>query len=104
MGFPKSGTRTTRARVVLNSQNPRIADLSGGPGGVVACLELFAQALEEDVADGGRNDGDGKVLDREDVNQGDGEPLTWAIGEENVIRIDAPEKKEHKRLIALQRS
>ena len=71
---------------------------------MVACLELFAQALEEDVADGGRNDGDGKVLDREDVNQGDGEPLTWAIGEENVIRIDAPEKKEHKRLIALQRS
>jgi hypothetical protein len=80
MGFPKSGTRTTRARVVLNSQNPRIADLSGGPGCAVACLELFAQALEEDVADGGRNDGDGKVLDREDVNQGDGEPLTWAIG------------------------
>ena len=36
--------------------------------------------LEDDVADGGRNDGDGKVLDREDVNQGDGEPLTWAIG------------------------
>ena len=65
---------------------------------------MFAQALEDDVADGGRNDGDGKVLDREDVNQGDGEPLTWAIGEENVIRIDAPEKKEHKRLIALQRS
>ena len=36
--------------------------------------------LEDDVADGGRDDGDGKVLDREDVNQGDGEPLTWAIG------------------------
>jgi len=43
-------------------------------------LELLAEVLEDDVADGGRNDGDGEVLDREDVNQGDGEPLTWATG------------------------
>ena len=51
----------------LNSQNPRIADLSGGPGGADAGLELFAEALEYDVADGGRYDGDGEVPDGEDV-------------------------------------
>ena len=36
--------------------------------------------FEDDVADGGRDDGDGEVLDGEDVNHGDRKPLTWAIG------------------------
>jgi DNA-binding NtrC family response regulator len=33
-----------------------------------------------------------------------GEKSNCVAHEENVIRIDAPEKKEHKRMIALQRS
>jgi len=43
-------------------------------------LELLAEVLEDDVADGGRDDGDGKVLDSEDVDQGDGESFATASG------------------------
>src|ERR1017187_7758624 len=42
-------------------------------------LGLFAQILECDVADGGGDDGDGEVLDGEDVFEGDGEGLAGAV-------------------------
>src|ERR1017187_8413104 len=40
---------------------------------------LFAQVLECDVADGCGDDGDGEVLDSEDVVEGDGEGLAGAV-------------------------
>ena len=41
---------------------------------------MFAEALEYDVADGGCDDGDGKIPDGEDVVKGDGEGFTGAVG------------------------
>ena len=43
-------------------------------------LELFAEVLEDDVADGGGDDGDGEVPDGEDVVEGDGEGFAAAAG------------------------
>src|ERR1039458_1066841 len=40
---------------------------------------FFAQVLECDVADGCGDDGDGEVLDSEDVVEGDGEGLAGAV-------------------------
>jgi len=43
-------------------------------------LEIFAQGLEDEVGDGGGEDGDGKIGDGEDVAEGDGEGLAAAGG------------------------
>jgi len=45
-----------------------------------AGLGAFAQMLEDDVADGRGDDGDGEILDGEDVVEGDGEGLASAVG------------------------
>ena len=43
-------------------------------------LGLLAQVFEDDVADGCGHDGDGEVLDGEDVGEGDSEGLAGAVG------------------------
>jgi len=43
-------------------------------------LELFAEVLKDDVADGGGDDGNCEVPDGEDVVEGDGEGFTAATG------------------------
>ena len=49
----------------------------------ICCLDMWlgalAQVLEEDVADGGGGDGNGEILEREDVVQRDGEGLARAV-------------------------
>ena len=43
-------------------------------------LELFAQVFKDDVADRAGEDGDGEILEGEDVVQGDAEGLACAVG------------------------
>lgn len=61
-------------------------------------LEFFAEVFEGDVADGGGEDGDGKVLDGEDVVQSDGEGFARAVGTAELSHQEVGiEKKDDER-------
>ena len=57
-------------------------------------LGASAEVFEDDVADGGGNDGDGEVLDGEDVIEGDGEGFAGSVGVVELAHEEVGIKEE----------